>query len=129
MLPIDQKYTLQETKTNEKYVLSEETKTVTLKENEISNITFENQKIKGTIKIIKTTSDNSDYSGIGKDEPLQGVQFEIYDSNGKLVDTVTTDEKGFATTKKLEKGKYKVKEISTNKWYILDENYYIKYKK
>ena len=123
-LPIDKKYILQETKTNEKYVLSAETKTVTLKENEISDIIFENEKIKGKIKIIKTTSEKSEYAGIEKDAPLEGVEFEVYDINGNKIETITTNKEGIAITKDLEKGKYKVKETKTNEWYLLDENYY-----
>lgn len=124
-LPIDKNYVLKETKTNEKYVLSSEAKTITLKENEISDIIFENEKIKGKIKIIKTTSENSDYSGIEKDAPLEGVEFEVYDENNNKVDTITTNEEGIAITKDLEKGKYRVKETKTNEWYLLDKNDYI----
>lgn len=123
-LPIDQNYTLQETKTNEKYVLSEETKTVTLKQDQISNITFENEKIKGKIKIVKTAEDKSELSGLEKGAPLADVKFEIYNENGNIVDTITTNAEGVAVSKDLDKGKYKVKEVETNKWYLLDENYY-----
>ena len=42
----------------------------------------------------------------------------------KLVDTIVTDKNGVATSKKLEKGRYNVQEIETNKWYILDEKIY-----
>ena len=123
-LPIDQKYLLQEIKTNEKYILSDEIKTITLKEDEIKDVIIENEKIKGKIKIIKTTSDKSEFTGIEKGKPLEGVVFEIYDENKNLVDTVTTNKEGIALTKDLEKGKYKLKETLTNEWYILDENYY-----
>lgn len=123
-LPIDEQYFLQETKTNEKYILSEEVKTITLSENQITDILFENEKIKGTIQVIKTTSEESEISGIQKGEPLEGVQFEIYNEKGKLVDTITTDIEGIAKSKELEKGIYKLKEKVTNEWYLLDENYY-----
>lgn len=123
-LSIDEQYLLQETKTNEKYILSEETKTLTLTENQVTDIIFENEKIKGNIQIIKTTADKSEITGIEKGEPLEGAKFEIYDETGILVDTLTTNTKGIAKSKELEKGKYKVKEVATNEWYLLDRNYY-----
>lgn len=123
-LPIDEIYTLQETKTLDNYVLSDEIKKVVLQENQISSITFENEKIKGIIKVKKTTADDSNYSGLLKGEALEGVIFEVYDENSKLVDIITTNQEGIATTKKLEKGIYKIKEVSTNEWYILDDTYY-----
>ena len=123
-LPIDQQYLLQETKTNEKYILSNEVKTIKLAENQITDISFENEKIKGYIQIIKTSAQSSDLAGINQGEPLEGVKFEIYNEEGNLVDTITTNSEGIAKSKKLEKGIYKVKEVETNEWYILDENYY-----
>ena len=123
-LPIDKKYILKERKTDERYVLSEETKTITLEQDKISDIVFENEKIKGKIKIIKRTEEKSEISGLEKGSPLENVKFEVYDEAGKVVDTITTNNEGIAITKDLEKGKYKVKEIETNKWYILDENSY-----
>lgn len=123
-LPIDETYFLQETKTNEKYILSEEIKTITLTENQITDVIIENEKIKGTIQIIKTTKEASAISGIQKGEPLEGIKFEIYDEKGTLVDTITTNAQGIAKSKDLEKGIYKIKEIETNEWYLLDEKYY-----
>ncbi len=123
-LPIDETYFLQETKTNEKYILSEEIKTITLTENQITDVIIENEKIKGTIQIIKTAKEASAISGIQKGEPLEGVKFEIYDEKGTLVDTITTNAQGIAKSKDLEKGIYRIKEIETNEWYLLDEKYY-----
>lgn len=123
-LPIDEQYFLKETKTNEKYILSEEAKSIILTENQIIKMIIKNEKIKGNIQIIKTTSESSELSGIEKGHPLEGVKFEIYDFSGNLVDKIITNSDGTAKSKELEKGKYKVKEVETNKWYILDENYY-----
>lgn len=120
-LPIDQKYTLQETKTLENYVLNEEVKTVVLKEDQITNITFENEKIKGKIKIIKTSETKSNLAGLEENAPIEGVKFEIYNEENELMDTIITDNNGIAISKELEKGVYKIKETETNKWYLLDE--------
>lgn len=124
LLPIDEVYALQEIKTKENYVLSDEIKKITLQENQISNVIFKNEKVKGTITVRKNTSDESKYSGLAKGESLEDVVFEVYDEKNNIVDIITTDKDGKATTKKLEKGIYRVKEVSTNKWYILDETFH-----
>ena len=50
--------------------------------------------------------------------------FEVYDENNNFIEEIVTDENGIALTSKLEKGKYKVKEILTNEWYYLDNKIY-----
>lgn len=115
---------LQEIETNEKYVLNDELIKVELTANEVQSITVENEKIKGQIQIIKTSADDNNVTGEKAGTPLEGVEFEIYDSEGNLLETVTTDEEGIALTSLLEKGEYKVKEISTNEWYYLNEETY-----
>ena len=68
----------------ETYVLTEEVKTITLKENQIENITFQNEKKKGQIKVIKVDLDNNEVK-------LEGVKFDIVNDSGKVVDTIITD--------------------------------------
>jgi uncharacterized repeat protein (TIGR01451 family) len=119
-----QKIYIREIQTDDMYELDSEIKEVILEENQIKTLTLENEKIRGTIEIIKTSKENSDITGINKGEALEGVGFEVYDSNGNVVDNITTNSNGIATSKELEKGTYKVKEISTNEWFLLDTNYY-----
>ena len=116
------KIRLKEVETNELYELNNEIKEIVLEENQIKDIVFENQKIKGKVKIIKKTKEKSDISGLEKGAVLEGVKFEIYNENGEVVEKIQTDSEGIAISKDLEKGKYKVKEIETNEWYLLDEN-------
>ena len=120
--PIDKKYLIQEIKTKENYILTDEIKNIILKENEITEVTYENEKIKGKIKILKTADDKSEIAGINAKGAIAGAKFEIYDNNGKIVDIISTDSSGIAISKDLEKGKYKIKEKETNKWYLLDNN-------
>ena len=89
-LPIDQKYTVLEKSTLQNYVLSEETQTVTLEQDKIKNITFENEKIKGYIEITKISEDDNKYNGVAAGTPLAGAIFDIYDSENNIVDTITT---------------------------------------
>ena len=124
-LPIDQKYTILEKSTLQNYVLSEETQTVTLEQDQIKNITFENEKIKGYIEITKISEDDNKYNGVAAGTPLAGAVFDIYDSENNIVDTVTTGEDGKAMTKLLVKGQYTVLEKSSGSiYYLLNENEY-----
>lgn len=114
-LPIDQEYTVKETKTRDFYVLSEEPQKVILKQDQITTLTFENEKKKGQIEIIKVDAEN-------KEVKLEGVTFEILDQNGNVVDTVITDEEGKAVTKELPiDSKYCVREKETRKEYVLSD--------
>jgi len=123
-LRIDKKYKVYEVETLTNYVLSDEVQTITLEQDKIKDITFENEKIKGYIQITKTSSEYNQYSKLDKGSPLANVIFEVYDSQDNLVDTITTDENGKAVTKELLKGIYKIKEISSAKYYLLNENIY-----
>ena len=103
-LPIDQKYTVKETITNKGYVLNDKPQTIELKEDEISTLKFENNKGKGKIKIIKTSSD-----GI-----VEGFKFNIKGTSytGEEVDlTVTTDKDGLILTDDILEGKYTITEV------------------
>lgn len=90
-LRIDKNYTVKENKTLPDYVLTEETQTVTLKQNQITDITFENERVKGYIQVTKTSAEDNEYSELSKVSPLADVTFEIYDSDNNKVDTIITD--------------------------------------
>ena len=113
-LPIDQEYTVQETKTGKWYVLNENPQKVTLKEDEITNMTFTNEKKKGQIRVIKVDMDN-------KEVKLKDVEFKVYDEKGNVVDTLKTDKNGEATTKRLPiDQKYTIQETKTLQNYVLN---------
>ena len=114
-LPIDQQYQVRETKTGNLYVLNNEPQTVTLKQDQITNMTFTNEKKKGQIRIIKVDLDN-------KEVLLEGVTFDILDEQGNVVDTIRTNEKGEAVSKRLPiDQKYTALERETKKEYVLSE--------
>lgn len=117
---------LRETITNEKYVLDDEIHTVELKENEIVDYVFENQKIQGQVKVIKTTEEDNKINGDKKGTPIPNVSFGVYDENKNFIEKITTDKDGVAITSKLEKGTYYLREIEgeTGEWYQLNENEY-----
>lgn len=118
-LPIDQKYTIQETKTLQNYVLNDKKETVTLTQDQITNITFENEKIKGRIEITKVSKDDNQLTKEVAGTPLENAVFEIYTEKDELVDTITTAKDGKATSRLLEYGNYYVREKDTGSDYYL----------
>ena len=67
----------------------------------------------GTLNIVQTDATD-------KNTYLPGAKFEIYDSNGKLVGTYTTDEKGQITVPGLANGKYTAVQVVPPKGYTQD---------
>ena len=120
-LRIDKEYTVQETETLENYVLNDKPQTITLEQDQIKNMTFENELIKGYIRIIKESKEDNKYNGNKAGTKLANAEFEVYNSENKLVDTLVTDENGEATTKLLLKGKYTIKEIKAPDYYVLTD--------
>ncbi|MDO5556268.1 MAG: prealbumin-like fold domain-containing protein, partial [Clostridia bacterium] len=124
-LPIDQIYTIQETKTLENYVLNQDIKTVILKQDQITDITFTNEKIKGYIEISKASFNDNELTGYAKGTLLEGAIFEVYDEGNNLVDTITTDTTGKGISRLLEYGEYYIKEKDTGSdYYLLNTNKY-----
>jgi uncharacterized surface anchored protein len=115
-IPIDSAYTVVEKETRKEYKLTEETQTVTLKQDEIKNIVFKNELKKGQLKVIKVDLDDNEVL-------LEGVTFDIVDEKGNIVDTITTDSQGEATTKRLPSvdKQYTAIERETKKEYVLTE--------
>ena len=110
---------LVELETRDEYVLNTEEQTIILEANQIKNITFENQRIKGKLEITKVDAKD-------KNKKLEGATFGIYDANtNELLQTVVTDKEGQATTDWLYKGKYYAKELDSGSvYYLLNENTY-----
>ena len=118
LLPsVDETYYLQEVETNELYELSEELKTITLHENQIVNVVFENYCKTGNLRIIKVDKDNNEI-------PVVGVVFEIIDeTNNEVIDTITSNEQGIAEINNLKvTRRYTVHEIATDKRYNINTN-------
>ena len=110
------KLKLRETKTLENYVLSDKVETIELKENQISNIKFENEKIKGKVEITKVDSKD-------ENKKLEGAKFGLYDENDNLIETLITDKEGIALSQVLYKGIYYLKELETgSNYYLLNED-------
>ena len=78
-LRIDKNYTVVESKTLSNYVLNETPQTVTLVQDKITNLNFENELIKGFIKITKISKEDNKYNGDKKGTKLANAKFEIYE--------------------------------------------------
>ena len=104
-------YTIKETATLPGYVLDETPKQVTLKENEVTTVQFEN-KAKSPVYILKLDSETG--------EGVPGVTFRVTMADGSLVDEVTTDAAGRATLTNVPAGSITVTEIRVPDGYVLD---------
>ena len=96
----------------EPYILAKEEKEVVLEWGKTAEVSFENERKKGNLKITKVDADNNKI-------PLEGVEFELFDSKGNLVKKLTTNKKGEAYVKNLEIGIYTLKETKTKENYTL----------
>lgn len=112
-LPVG-KYTVTEISAPEGYILDAETKTVTVKTGETARIKAVNEKIIGGLEIIKIDEDTK--------EKIEGVTFEVYNSNKEVIGKITTGKDGKAVLKidNMANGTYYYKEISAPDGYIVD---------
>lgn len=108
-------YVVKEVKSPVGYVLQDTPQTVEVKTGEIANITAENHKIKGNVKI-KKLSDNG--------KVLPNVEFTVYTADGKEVTKVVTNEQGIAKVENLPFNKYFFKETKGVEGYLVNETKY-----
>ena len=105
-------YVVRETKAPEGYILDETPKTVEVKTNVPTVVTFENKPLSG-IKIVKTDSETG--------EPLEGVSFAVSKMNGEKIGTFKTDKEGMIYVSNLEDGYYTVTETEGLEGYHWDK--------
>ena len=96
-LPIG-KYTLKEEQAPNGYVVSEEITFEVADTAEIQKVAMKDDTAKGRLIIEKTDKDTG--------AALKGAEFELRDADGKVVETLTTDENGHATSGLLAIGTY-----------------------
>ncbi|MBP3595927.1 MAG: Cys-Gln thioester bond-forming surface protein [Clostridia bacterium] len=105
-------YVIKEIKSNDNYVIMQETINIPAYYNKITEQTLTNEHKKGRIQINKTDSETS--------EPVKDVTFQLLDLNDNVVQTGTTDKNGVLIFDNIRIGNYKLKEISTNSNYVLN---------
>ena len=142
-------YKLVEIESPKGYLLSKDGVEFTIGENTEYNYTtygaivvveFDNTPIKGQVEIFKNGEKFvvEDGTFSYKDISLKGIKFNIYadediksaDGNylyynkGDLVQTIITDENGYAKSKSMPLGKFYLVEVETNDNYVLDTKEY-----
>ncbi len=117
------KYYIIEKKAHEGYVLNTTKISFEIKNNnEVVNVTMDNEKIKGSLKLIKVDKDSK--------EPISGTLIQIFNSKDELVFEGSTDKKGIINVAKLEYGKYYIIEKKAHEGYVLNnEKIYFEIKK
>lgn len=123
-IPIGE-YKLKEVKTDNMHILNEDIIKVDVTTDIVSRLDITNDRIKGQIKVIKTSEDDNFINGTVAGSPIENVKFKVYDVNNNLVDELTTSADGTAITKLLDKGSYYIKEVESGEWYLLNENTFI----
>lgn len=122
-LPVG-KYTLLEEIAPKGYIISNKITFEVKETGEVQKVTMEDEHAMGKVTLNKTDKDTK--------KPLKGVEFTIYDSEGKELETLVTDSAGHAESKEypiaiFKDGKYDkqltyfVKETKTIDGYKLDE--------
>ena len=113
-------YTIIEKNVPIKYVVPAN-QTATLTADATTTKTFKNVLKKFTAEVIKT---DSEYESAQGDGSLAGAIYGIYKGD-ELVDTYTTDEKGYFKTKEYVCGdNWTIREVSPSEGYLLDETVY-----
>ena len=123
---------LKELSTVSPYIISAEVKSATITANAVAKVPFANVAAKGIIRIEKvgdaltgSRSEETEYGNVTvpayTQKGLKGVVYEVRDSVGKVVATLTTNDSGIAETEPLPLGSYTVQEKSAPAAYAVDE--------
>ena len=117
-------YTIRELEAKNGYLLNKQEWKVKIREDgKTLTYNVQNDVIKGKVQIVKLDADDAE-------KPVRGAVFGVYAKNvfgiekDTQVDTITTDENGFAFTKDLRFGEYYIKELSVGDDYWLNDTKY-----
>lgn len=94
--------TIKELKTNKIYKLSDETYNAEINWDKTTEITITNEKLKGQIEVYKIDAED-------KEIKLEGVEFQVINSNNEVVETIVTNSDGYAITSRIPIGEYRFK--------------------
>lgn len=111
-LPIG-RYTLREEQAPKGFILSSDVTFEVKDTGEIQKVAMKDDTAKGKVILNKTGKETG--------EPLKGVEFELRDSKGKVLETLKTDAAGHAESSLYEIASYKDGKYSSEKKYYLVE--------
>jgi len=101
---------------NVQYVLPE-AQTVTIQNDETTNVSMHNRVKKGTLQIFKTDADTK--------QPIEGCGFELLDQDKNVVAQGYTDKEGLVSFENIPYGNYFYREFKVGaSCYKLDDNFY-----
>ena len=116
----DGRYYLRELE-NEGYIPDTQRKTVYVRSGETTEIEWQNTPITGQIQITKRSADYNPTNGLPAGTLLEGAVFEITDKAGNVVDTIRTNNRGLAVSKRLPLSRYFVREVKAPEHYGISE--------
>ena len=116
-------YTIREVSSSTGYYLDGTVYSVTVDSTATKNVMVKEQVIKGRIQLTKVDSETNQCKAQGE-ATLVGAKYGIYDSQNRLVDTLTIGSDCQATSKLLPYGNYTIKELTTSTGYKIDVNVY-----
>ena len=130
-LPVGMVY-IKELSTVSPYIITTEIKSAAITTNNTAKVTFTNAAATGKIRIEKVgdvltskVSEETEYGTVNvpaySQKGLAGVVYEVKNSAGAVVATVTTNSSGIAETDALPFGNYTVQEKSAPAGYIVDD--------
>lgn len=120
----DGKYYVREIVAPDGYILDNTVKSFHVTAGDTAMIEWKNTSALGQIQIVKTSADYNTINGLAAGTRLSGATYAIYNKANTVVDTITTDSSGVASSKKLPLGSYTVREISPAANYNVDPNTY-----
>ena len=106
---------------NEGYIPDTQKKTVYVKSGETTEIEWKNTPVTGQIQITKRSADYNPTNGLPAGTMLEGAVFEITDKAGNVVDTIRTNNRGLAVSKRLPLSRYFVREVKAPEHYGISE--------
>ena len=130
-LPVGTVY-IKELSTIKPYILSAEIKSLEITDGVTAEVSFSNSEAMGKIRIEKmgdvlTAGEavETEYGNVSmpiyKNKGIAGVVYEVKDSAGNIVATITTDKNGIAETETLPLGSYTAQEKSAPDGYVIDD--------
>lgn len=129
-------YSVEEIKAPYGYLIAESPIVFSIRDNEqltvdfiygpLLELVFENQPAKGKVEIHKIGEKIVIESGTYyyQSQPLENVQFGLYDAEGNLVTILSTNESGYAVVENLPLGFYTLKELQSVQHHMRDESGY-----
>ena len=91
-----------------------------LESGKLIDLVWENEPERGQIQIIKQSAEYNDTTKLPEGSALEGAVFEIFDLNNEVLDTITTDARGVATSKLLPLQIVGIREVQAPEHYLLN---------